>query len=468
MYAACCTEHTGGESATVTRWNPDEEKLDYLFDLDEVTGDLRDSGRATQCKIHYSFVPDPERDLLYCATHLSGPPKGAAHYNPWAAWTDPRIAFRGAYLVAYDTRRDQIEDVRLMIPREGCRCLAFNPHRRLLYAVTYPRDHFVVHDLDRGTLADYGRVGSINTQCIFLDRQGRGLWTDDRGRFLRFDPDAERIEELPHTYPHAPYQSAWHGVLYDACPDANGESVFCVPWKTHPRLVRFWTEDGPHGRLEDLGPLTQDRDPAWLAGVNTDHVGGLITGADSALYYCRAVWDPLEVRNGRSRDRTAYAVLTRRDPDTGETTDLAELRSDRGGNQHIEWDPLPLPDPGHVSLHPGGDDTSLLAVTEDALLRLSIQEKERILEASQPLPFPTPLRAVGTRDGALWLASPGGAVCRWDPDQEAFESIPAPSPYRHFGESSPSTRAQPTFQETGIIGKTIDHQTSDRRGRRSA
>ena len=50
IYIACCVEHTGGQTVTVVRYNATEDKLDYLFDMDEVTGDLRDSGRATSVK----------------------------------------------------------------------------------------------------------------------------------------------------------------------------------------------------------------------------------------------------------------------------------------------------------------------------------------------------------------------------------------------------------------------------------
>lgn len=333
VYIACCTEHTGGESATVVRWNEENQNLDYLFDVDEVTGDLRDSGRATQCKIHYSFAPDREKNLLYCATHLSGPPKGAASYNPWASWSDPATAFRGAYLIRYDTSLDQVADARLMIPKEGCRCLAFNPHHQLLYAVTYPRDHFVVYNLRKNTLRDYGRIGSINTQCIMIDARGRGIWSDDRGQFLRFDPCADRIEELPFQFPHAGYQSAWHGVLYDACPDETGDSIYCVPWKPRPHLARFRPMEGPWGSLEDLGPLTQSEDPHTLGMVNIDHVGGLIVGTDGALYFARAVWFPdISTVGAKSQ---SVARVTRRDPVTGQLTDIAELRSGRGSNHYI-------------------------------------------------------------------------------------------------------------------------------------
>ncbi len=181
IYIACCVEHTGGGTATIVRPSPDGTP-EYLFDMDEVTGDRRDSGRATQCKVHYSFVPDPEQNLLWCATHLSGPPIGEKRYNPWASWHDPVRAFRGASLVAWDVKRDRVAHSALIIPKEGCRCLAFNAQRRVMYVLTYPRDHLVRYDLARGELTDLGRLGSVNEQCLFLDRRGRVHTVADRGR----------------------------------------------------------------------------------------------------------------------------------------------------------------------------------------------------------------------------------------------------------------------------------------------
>ena len=332
VYAACCTEHTGGESATVVRYNEEQDELEYLFDVDEVTGDLRDSGRATQCKIHYSLVPDVERGLLHAATHLSGPPKGEKSYNPWACWSDPKRAFRGAYLVSYDTSRDSVTESRLMIPKEGCRCLAFDPARRMLYAVTYPRDHFVSFALDNGCLTDYGRIGSVNTQCLFLDRLGRVFLFADTGFLMRFDPLKRRLEQLPIVYPHEPYQSAWHGVIYDAVQDPAEGAVYMVPWKTHPHLARYWPEDGPYGRIEDLGAITQARDSHEVMSVNIDHVGGLIWGTDSKLYLVRAEWEAV---TGSDGERSTSGVLVRFDPSSATWEKLGLLSSDKGENHYV-------------------------------------------------------------------------------------------------------------------------------------
>jgi len=332
IYIASCTEHTGGETATVVRLDETTDTLEYLFDLDEVTGDLRDSGRATQCKIHYSFVPDREKGLIHAATHLSGPPKGETSYNPWASWNDPARAFRGSYLISYDTTANVVTESRLMIPKEGCRCLALDERRRVIYAVTYPRDHFVSYDLASGLLTDHGRIGSVNTQCIFLDPLGRAYLFDDSGRMLRFDPDRRRLEELPHFYPHAAYQSAWHGVLYDAVADPRSGAIYMVPWKGHPHLARFWPMEGALGRLEDLGPVTQDRDPREVMSVNLDHVGGLVWGADNRLYLVKAEWSGKST--GCSGEATT-SMLMRFDPECGTWERLGALFGGQGRNHYV-------------------------------------------------------------------------------------------------------------------------------------
>jgi hypothetical protein len=329
VYHACCVEHTGGETVTLVRHDEAGGGPEYLFDMDVVTGDLRDSGRATQCKIHYSMVPEAEADLLHCATHLSGPPKGERSYNPWGSWQDPARAFRGSFLVGYDTGRDQVHDVRLFIPKEGCRCLCLDPRRRRLYAVTYPRDHFVRYDLVRHELHDLGRLGSVNTQCLFADDRGRIHTFIDSGRMIRYDPDADRIEELPWTYPHDPAQTPWHGVIYDAVRDLASTAVYMVPWKSRPRLARFWPDDGPHGRLEDLGPLTGPADPRRPHGVNQDHVGGLVFGADGMLYFVRSE------RGGPADGWTMRGMLCRLDPRRPVIEPLCTVQGGNGPNFYV-------------------------------------------------------------------------------------------------------------------------------------
>jgi len=108
IYAAACAESVPGGVVKVVRYNEHTDGLDYLFSLDEMVNDPGDSGRATQCKIHYSFAPSMADGVLYMATHLSGPPIDQPAYSPWLSWHDPKRCFRGSALLAFDTSSKEL------------------------------------------------------------------------------------------------------------------------------------------------------------------------------------------------------------------------------------------------------------------------------------------------------------------------------------------------------------------------
>jgi len=108
IYAAACAESVPGGVVEPVRYNEEHDNLDYLFNLAEMVDDPGDSGRATQCKIHYSFAPSMHDGVLYMATHLSGPPIDLPRYSPWYSWHDAKRCFRGSALLAFDTRTDRV------------------------------------------------------------------------------------------------------------------------------------------------------------------------------------------------------------------------------------------------------------------------------------------------------------------------------------------------------------------------
>jgi hypothetical protein len=377
IYAAACAEGAPGGIVKLVRYNESGDRLDYLFDLDEVVDDPRDSGRATQCKIHYSFVPSVGDGLLYMATHLSGPPIDQPAYSPWRSWHDQERCFRGSALVAFDTAGDQVRWWDTLIPREGCRCLLIDEERRRLYALSYPRDHFVVYDLEKRRSRDLGRIGSINAQVLFLDRRHRVWTTDDYGHLVRFDPDRGRLERSPTALPHNPvFQTGWHSVFYDAAAAPDGACVYAVTWIAQPRLLRIWPEEGEWGRVDDLGPATQERDPSLPMDTFTDHCGGLTFAGDGQLYFAASRWrDP--GYNPLSPDhREREGVVWRLDPDTLAREEVARLERpgefaqyvsrgavDRSGNLFF----------GHVGPRPTG------------IFKVWLPEKRRRPDAHLPI-----------------------------------------------------------------------------------
>ncbi|MBT4818094.1 MAG: hypothetical protein HON70_20475, partial [Lentisphaerae bacterium] len=302
----------------VVRYNDEARALDYLFDLDEMVDDPRDSGRATQCKIHYSFAPSPHDGIMYMASHLSGPPIDQPSYSPWNSWHDPERCFRGAALVAFDTRGDEVLWWDTMYPKEGCRCLLHDEERGLLYSLSYPRDHLFVYDLASRSARDLGRIGSVNGQVLFLDGRHR-VWTStDDGRLARYDPDADRMEISPYILPHNPiYQTGWHSVLYDAVAAPDQPCIYAVTWIAAPRLLRIWPGEGNWGRVEDLGAVTQERDMSVPVSTFLDHSGGLVFGADGMLYYSASRWrDPVYMPEITDGEHLSEGVVWRLDPET--------------------------------------------------------------------------------------------------------------------------------------------------------
>lgn len=336
IYASSCNEISPGQSAKVVRYNEDNDALDYLFDVAEAADDPTDSGRGTQCKIHYSFAPSPADGILYCATHLSGPPYDLPAYSPWRFWHDEKRCFRGAALIAYDTQRDAVLWHDTLIPKEGCRCLVLDDETRTLYALGYPRDHFIAYSLESRTRRDIGRLGSVNSQALFLDRRRR-VWTvDDYGHMIRYDLERDALEQSPYVLPHESFQSGWHSVIYDAVASPDGECVYITTWNVAPRLLRFWPEQGDFGRIEDLGMATQQRDTSIPYNMFMDHAGGLVFGNDGMLYFVRSRWfDESEQATPADRQFRAEGVLVQLDPVTLEQTEVAVLKRPDAIAQYI-------------------------------------------------------------------------------------------------------------------------------------
>jgi hypothetical protein len=343
IYAAACAESVPGGVVKPTRYNEQRDDLDYLFSLDEKVDDPGTSGRATQCKIHYSFAPSMHDGVLYMATHLSGPPIDLPVYSPWYSWHDQKRVFRGSALLAWDTRNDQVLWWDTMIPKEGCRCLLHDEDRGLLYAMSYPRDHFIIYDLKTRKHRDLGRISSINPQTLFLDKQHRVWTSSDYGRIVRYDPDTDKLETSPNLIAHDPnYQKGWHSVFYDVAPAPDRESVYAVTWAPAPRLMRIWLDEANKGnawpRVEDLGPANQPRDLSFPVDLYRDHCGGLTFGGDGKLYYVGSRWydakyfPDAELRGAKVQTQ---GVVWRLDPETLKREEVAQLHHPTGEAHYV-------------------------------------------------------------------------------------------------------------------------------------
>ncbi len=358
IYAAACAESVPGGVVQVVRYNEANDGLDYLFALDKKVDDPGDSGRATQCKIHYSFVPSMHDGVLYMATHLSGPPIDQPAYSPWLSWHDEKRCFRGSALLAFDTKTDEVKWWDTLIPKEGCRCLLHDEERGLLYALSYPRDHFIIYDLKKRTRRDVGRIGSVNSQTLFLDRHHRVWTTSDYGHLVRYTPEKDRLEFSPSILPHNPeFQTGFHSVFYDVAASPAGDCVYAVTWIANSYLMRIWPNDGDWPRVEDLGPTTQKRDPTVSTDTFIDHCGGLTFAGDGQLYYVASRWRDPVYNPMSAAHKEREGVVWRLNPSTLEREEVARLEHPTSLAQYVSRGAVDHNGDlffGHVGSHPSG------------------------------------------------------------------------------------------------------------------
>jgi hypothetical protein len=336
IYAGACNEGAPGGVVKLYRYNEQTDVLDRLFDLGEKTNDPSDSGRATPCKIHYSFAPSLSDGIMYMATHLSASPIDLPTYSPWYSWHDPKRCFKGAALVAYDTKKNEIAWWDTMIPKEGSRCLAIDEEMGLLYSISYPRDHLIIYDIKKRTRRDVGRIGSVNGQCLFIDKKHRVYTTSDYGHLVRYTHEKDRIEISPYVLPFDNrQQTGWHEVFYDVVASPDRECVYASMWMPQPRLLRIWPHKGEWPEVEDLGKLTQEQDLTMPQNMFVDHCGGLTFGADGKLYFVASRWRDEKYNPYDASREAREGVVWRLDPETLKKEEVALLKHQVGTAQYV-------------------------------------------------------------------------------------------------------------------------------------
>lgn len=288
VYPVACGECTGGLSAFILSYHPVKHTVEYLLECGPAVGAPADDGHATQAKIHYCII-GASNGLLYCATHASGAPLGHPSWRPWYTWADPHVRFPGSYIFTYDPNTGKVDNFGIGPEREGSRCLALDEKHLKLYGITWPRNHVYVYYVEERRYVDLGRIGDVNPQAIWLDRDGNAYTTDDYGRFLRIDGETNEIRGLKTRCPHEWYRQGWHNVPYDVVPSPDWSCVYGCDWGYESHIWRFDPYDGPDGSVEDLGRALGPPDLKTDHSLEYHNVRGLVFGADGKLYFCMRV-----------------------------------------------------------------------------------------------------------------------------------------------------------------------------------
>lgn len=279
LYIGVCGEMTGGMSAYVASYDPQNNQIKYLIEMSSALGVPTDNGQGSHSKVHYCLMQDNDC-TLYAATHCSGAPLNDWIWRPWNCWTHPQKQFSGSGIAAFKPDGELIFS-EIFLPNEGSRCMALAPERKKIYGISYPRNHFFVYDLQKREVRDLGRIGSINPQCVFLDNHENAYTTDDFGRIIKCDADSEKLCETGVQIPYADFRNGFHNTLYDVTPSPDGKSVYGVTWAWGERLFCYNPEENS---LYDYGKAYGEENDEWDHIIHS-HAGGMVFGSDGFLYF---------------------------------------------------------------------------------------------------------------------------------------------------------------------------------------
>jgi outer membrane protein assembly factor BamB len=317
IYMGVSSEFGPGTYAHIFFYDPQTDQLEDLVDLEELLPEGKDSLRPPHSKIHTSMCVGPD-GKIYAASHLTAPPRGEKFLRMWEILDDPRRCFTGSHVIVYDPQTRQVEDLGIVIPREGARFMTMNLDREELYMVSCLRAHFFVFRPRKGEIKDLGRISQAQCEALgpCWSRLGYAYTTDNDGFILRYDPEDESIERLPVRIPDAPWCDGRGNRARRMKVGPDGIKLY--GFGTHGHLFEYDPGVGPYGRVRDFGVLCGEErfmDYSFLPPVKA-----LAFGQDNKIY-C-AVGNVAVCPNN---DPGPHIVSF--DPDTGEVKDFGLMQA---------------------------------------------------------------------------------------------------------------------------------------------
>ena len=119
LYIGAYCEHTGGMSAWLCSDHHRTDRIEYLADLVEVTGEPNDLGMAYGCH------EDPDQLEVPYPGGMTFGKDGYLYYTIQEGRPEARPPWRG-HLIRYDTAQEKAEDLGIVVPDgvafSGCSC----------------------------------------------------------------------------------------------------------------------------------------------------------------------------------------------------------------------------------------------------------------------------------------------------------------------------------------------------------
>lgn len=249
--------HANAVNSWLVEFDPAAEKMKIATDAHKAIGiDLK--GFGSQAKIHTRNNVGASGKIYF----------GTKQGYPDTVKGEKREDYPGGYPMVYDPKTDETKVYPIPVPHEGINSITPDESRGVAYISTCSdgrpgpgeNSHFLMLDLKTGKYRDL-----IDTHHVYgfivVDYLGRAYHPMLGGDIVRYDPKADKIEQLKQTIDGQPptkesnlaNPGTGHAINWDITPD--GKTLYAQPMSTNNAYVYDLTQTGDTLAGKSLGAL---------------------------------------------------------------------------------------------------------------------------------------------------------------------------------------------------------------------
>ncbi|MGB9642302.1 MAG: hypothetical protein ACPL3Q_03750 [Candidatus Ratteibacteria bacterium] len=177
-----------GSSAHLVRFNPRTSRWDDIIDAHKITRETG-TGLDSQSKFHAKILVDAN-GITWAATK-----QGNENFIDRPEFGENPTGYPGGHLFSFNPKTNQTIDHGILRKQEGIMGGSIDKKRRKLYYWSDPKQHFLIYDIETGSVRDLGTTGG-SPRYTAIDWKGRVFGTGRPGIIWMYDPETDRLYDL--------------------------------------------------------------------------------------------------------------------------------------------------------------------------------------------------------------------------------------------------------------------------------
>ncbi|HON06214.1 MAG TPA: hypothetical protein P5065_06855 [Candidatus Ratteibacteria bacterium] len=177
-----------GSSAHLVRFNPRTQKWDDIIDAHKITRETG-TGLDSQSKFHAKILVDSD-GVIWAATK-----QGNENFIDRPEFGESSTGYPGGHLFSFNPKTNIVIDHGILRKQEGIMGGSIDKKRRKIYYWSDPKQHFLIYDINKGTLRDLGTTGG-SPRYTAIDNYGRVFGTGRAGIIWMYDPLIDSLYDL--------------------------------------------------------------------------------------------------------------------------------------------------------------------------------------------------------------------------------------------------------------------------------